>query len=376
MSKRSVVSLAFVLACSVWGATDTFGQSTPPIPERTVDLAEGVPIPGLPFTGILASPFTCSSGGQIFVDELGLDKQGRLLSTMPVLYRVSSPREVKQVSIPAPTGYKEVSSSSFFAGSDALVSLVRASQPTDQSNAQSNPAHADYFLATSDLDGDHGRLIHVSVNFDVAKAALFDSGEFIVLGSDVNSLKPVIALLNWDGRLLKRLDVFSKPAADSPAADTGLVKGDATKATMSLRSIAAVKFVPWGSDVLMVAPGFDDSAIYHFRPSSRFDRIPVKLPEGEMIEGIVAAGGSDDWVIRSRTAASQKQMVKARIVENPVEHLYEVNPQSGEILRRLELKGPVPGEVACAVNGKLSAFYIGPTRQGAVNQLSLAIANR
>lgn len=376
MPKPSVLPLAFVLACSAWGAADSIGQVTTGIPERTVDLSDAVPVPGLPFTGILATPFTCSSGGQIFVDEIGLDKQGRLISTMPVLYRVSSQREVKQVSIPTPTGYKEVSSSSFFAGSDALVSVVRASQPTDPNNVQNDSTHADYFLSTSDLDGDHGRLIRLSVNFDVAKAALFDSGEFIVLGSDLNSLQPVIALLNWDGRLLKRLDVFPKRAADRPAADTGLVNSGTTRATMSLRSIAAAKFVPWGSDVLMVVPGFDNSAIYHLRPSGRFDRIPVKLPEGEMVEGIVAAGGNDDWVVRSRTAASQKQMVKARIVQNPVEHLYEVNPRSGEILRRLELKGPVPGEVACAVDGKLSAFSIGPSQQGAANQVSLAIANR
>jgi hypothetical protein len=82
-------------------------------------------------------------------------------------------------------------------------------------------------------------------------------------------------------------------------------------------------------------------------------------------------------VIRTRSAESAKKFLDSHIVENPEEFLYEVDPRSGELLRRLDVSGPTPGEVACAADGKLTAIYVGtPPQKGAPELIVFASAPR
>jgi hypothetical protein len=128
---------------------------------------------------------------------------------------------------------------------------------------------------------------------------------------------------------------------------------------------------------MMATPGLDGLAIYHFRASGQFERTDVTLPDDEEIDDILGSGGRDNWIIRTRTAATRKTMSDSHIVQNPRESLYEVNPRSGEVLRKLKVSGPVPGEVACAVDGKLAALYVAEAPQpGAPERLFFASATR
>ena len=166
------------------------------IQKRQIDLTHTVPLPSLPMTGSTAYPFSCSSDGDVYAGVLVLDQEGRPVSKVPELYRVSPHANVKHLPKPLPTAYMQLDSSGFFAGDRMLVTVIRASRPDDQ------PTHvgSDYFLSVTDSDGDHPKLLRLDdLKFSVSKAAVFGSGEFIVFGSDRTTSDPVIAMLNAEG---------------------------------------------------------------------------------------------------------------------------------------------------------------------------------
>jgi hypothetical protein len=332
-----------------------------------IDLTHAVPLPGLPFTGDLAYPFTCSSDGDLYAGVLALDQDGRPISKIPDLYRVSPQASVKNIPKPVPTGYKHLDSPGFFAGDGILVTVIRASRPDDQQAR----VGTDYFLSVTDPDGDHPKLIRLSLDFNAVKAAVFGSGEFIILGSDPTTFEPVVALLDPEGQFEKYLDVF--PKADNMEKDPAKVK--ARKHDVFFE-IGAAQFAPWGADVLMAAPGIDTSSVYHFRAGGQSEKVHIKFPSDQRLAGILGSGGKDSWVIRAQSAESAKRMATAHIVENPEEFLYEVNPLTGELLRMLDVSGPAMGEVACAADGKLTAIYVGSAQPGGSDQLVVASLRR
>lgn len=337
------------------------GNRQPDLRGIKIDLTHALPLPGLPFTGDLAYPFTCSSDGDLYGGVLVLAQDGRPISKIPDLYRVSPQASVKNIPKPVPTGYRHLDSPGFFAGDGILVTLIRASRSDDQPTR----VGTDFFLSVTDSDGDHPKLIRWSLDFNPVKAAVFGSGEFIILGSDPTTFEPVVALLDPEGQFERYLDVFPKAEA----------KVKAQKHDVFFE-IGAAQFAPWGVDVLMAIPGIDTSSIYHFRAGGQSEKVHIKFPSDQQLAGVLGSGGKDSWVIRAQSAESAKKIATAHIVVNSEEFLYEVNPLTGQLLRRLDVSGPATGEVACAADGKLTAIYVGNAQPGASDQLVVASSRR
>ena len=354
---------------TVWALAQAVPRQ-PSLPEIEIDLTHTVRLSGLPVAGAFAYPFSCSSNGDLYAGELVLDQEGRAVSTIPDLYKVSPQASVKHITKPVPTAaYKQLDSPSFFAGGDTLVTLMRASRRKDQ-NGNVRPG-TDFFLSITDAEGDHPKLIRLDLDFNSVKTAVLGSGEFIILGLDRATFEPVVALLGPEGQFKKYLDVFprAEKAEEAPTSE------DSRKRDLTF-SVGAVQFAPWGTDILMTAPGIDTSSVYHFRASGQVERVRIKLPADQQLAGILGSGGRDSWVIRAQSAESAKMMAKVHVLENPEEFLYEVNPVNGELLRRLDVSGPLPAEIACAADGKLTAIYAGERQPGAPDQLALASTSR
>jgi hypothetical protein len=347
------VLLTLLLAFAVCAVAQDIGTLSAGIQKRRIDLTHSVPLPNLPMTGATAYPFSCSSDGDVYAGVLVFDEAGRPVSKIPDLYRVSPLADVKHLPQPLPTAYKQLDSPSFFAGDRMLVTVIRASRPNDQPTR----AGSDYFLSVTDSDGDHPKLLRLGLDFNVMKAAVFGSGEFIVFGSDRTTSDPVIALLNAEGEFKGFIELPERrhPGQDSSKKEQGQ--------NVSFYSIGVAQFAPWGSDIVLVMPGIDDSSAYRFRSSGEVQKVLIKLPEDQQVSGVLGTGGKDTWVIRAKSAESAKTMAKVHLVENPQEFLYEVSPWNGEILRRLDVSGPNVNEVACAADGKLEAIYIGDSPQ-------------
>jgi len=139
------VGFAFCALAQVPGAPQTV------IEKHEIDLTQSVPLIGLPATGAFAYPNTCSSDGDIYTAELVFDQEGRPISKIPDLYRISVHAEVKNIPKPVPPDHQQIDSPGFYAGAHLLVSLIRASLPTNRDGGP-HPG-TDLYLSESDPDG-------------------------------------------------------------------------------------------------------------------------------------------------------------------------------------------------------------------------------
>lgn len=351
-------------------------NTTPPIISRvrTIDLTRVAALPGLPAASILGYPTHCSSDGDIYLEIYGKPPDGKV-GIFPDLYRIARDRTVTLIPRPTPhQNFGEFVTRSFYPGAHTLVSLLQAFHPLgDQANSPTRQRY--FFLSVTDQNGDHGRLIRLTSNSTPFQVAVLPSGQFLVLGMDPEH-RTTVALLAEDGTFVRDLafgsDFQGEARPSSPNTNANSASTEAARVRGLGKALSGTEFQSWGDDVVLVSPGAD-ARIYRIGEGGEFDVIQPHLPSGYVVQGILGAGDRDTWVLRVTKSSTADELTKKGVIENPPEYLVEVNPSDGTLLRELDVKGPHPGEVACAANGKLEAVYYGAEPQpGLPDQLTLA----
>lgn len=352
------------------------GQS--PIRTRLVDLTRVEPLPGYPASTVSGFPH-CSSDGSIF-SEVYATSDRPDVAEFPDLYSISELREVKKIKLPLPNGYQHASLRSLFPAKSEIVALIQVSQPKAP-DSEVKKGQKIFFLSLTDLDGSGQKNIRLDLRFEPSKAAIFDAGRLLVLGVDTINQQPVLALLHEDGSLDRMMDLDERTYEPSHALNH-IYKGrpgeSQTLAPQRLVSNALnnAQFVPWGAEILLAQPG-SKLPVYRLRAGGQQEAVTVKLPEGSLLETILGSSERDTWVIRTKDASSFEKVTNGGVVENPPEKLFEVDPQTGEVIDQLLIKGPHPGELSCAAHGKLSALYYGlPERANVPDEITYASAPR
>jgi hypothetical protein len=389
MRAKSAVEL-FAVSAFLFGFINLSGQkpsadspehglAVQPPPVRNLDLTRGESLVGLPASTVIGYPQRCSSDGYIFL-EVYADSSTPDVAHTPQIYRISSQREVKKIPLPLPSEYKVASSASFFASENALITLLQVSQPTDPT-APSRRGERIFFLSITDRDGGHQKLIKLNLGIDPAKAAMFSSGQILIVGSDTTNLEPVLALLKPDGTLDRRLDLDERPFDSSDdlhklnkpkSSDSNTV----ARQHFVMSSLNKAVFTPWGDEILLVQPG-SKLPIYRIHASGQIDPVSINIPGGNLINSIVGSGSADSWVVTARNPTTFQDFAKTGIIQNIQERIFEVDPLSGNVIDELSVKGPPPGEISCAANKKLSVVYYGnPLKENVPDELTYASAQR
>lgn len=345
---------------------------------RSIDLTHVERLAGLPAATVIASPELCSSDGTLFPEIYGSgDKPGVL--DFPEIYSISEGREVKKLSLKLPTEYQHMSLQSFYPGRNELVSLLQVFQPKAP-DAEVKRGQKIFFLSVADRDGGEQKLVPLNLDFKPAKVAIFDSGGVVALGVDTLNLQPVLALLHADGSLDRRIDLDPRTYAGSQELDQIYQRKDGKSQASApggplTGALNNAQFIPWGENILLVQPG-SKLPVYELRDSGQLRAVTIKPPKG-LMDRILPSDARDTWVMVTKDVAAFEKVANGGVVENPAESLYEVDPQTGEVIDQLSVKGPMAGEVACAAHGKLSLLYYGlpPTETGA-EQMTYASAPR
>jgi hypothetical protein len=266
---HSLPCIAAIVAGVVLHAQAPSSASVPGLPVHVVDLTEVVPLIGMPPSSIMGLPH-CSSGGDIYLDVYGVPDAAGEVRVFPDLYRISPQHEVKRIPRPTPSGYKQLTTGSFFAGERTLVSLIQAFQPAEKQENRT-ARHDNFFLAVTDRDGDHARLISLNLPFDPAKVAVFDSGLFVAIGIDRKARQPVVALLREDGTILRFLDLDSEPKAQPATASIEAQEQSLKEIRTLVKSLGNSEFVPWGTDIVLGQPESEKRSI-EFGAAESFKR--------------------------------------------------------------------------------------------------------
>ena len=370
---------SFAIGFAQKAETKAMVASKPAIKIRSLDLAHVEPLLGLPLSTAVGYPEFCSSDGTIFSEVYAVADKGGV-ADFPDIYSISEQREVKKVNLPLPVGYKQVSLRSLYSSARQVVALVQVSQPNLPDPSLGKASMVSY-LSMVDRDGADPELVRLELGFQPMKVAIFDSGQLLVLGVDLANSLPVLALVHEDGTLQKIIDLDARTYTVSrELSQTYTHKANDTNTIAMQRPILGAltkaQLVAWGTEVVLVQPG-SSLPVYRIHDSGQIETVTINPPDGFLLEALLGSSEKDSWVIVTSDASAFGRVASGGVAENPAEHLFEVDPYTGELIDQLQVKGPQPGEVSCGAHGKLSLNYYGlPAGADGADRLTYASAPR
>jgi hypothetical protein len=328
--------------------------------KTTVRFTNEKPVLGLPVDSNRAR-LRCANDGVVFFD-LTADSTA---AAAPMLYSISRDGEVKHLLRKLPIDYTDVSVRDFFAGEGTLVTLLQAEK---RDSPEMRPREVDYFLSTSDHDGDLPNLIQMDVRFRPLKVATFGSGDFMVLGWDEGNLLPELALLKGDGTIRRFVDMDDrKPGADP--------EKEAARERVTLEALEDAVFVPYGSEVLLTYPGTAKPVLV-VGAGGQSRSIPISLPGGFVLHDVLVSEAPWSLVLRAQEPRDPKAKEDAGKVPQP--RMFAMDSTHGSLIREYVIDTkPLISEVTCAAKNSLTAMFYDTVDAGktAANGGTTAVAD-
>jgi hypothetical protein len=357
--RLAIVSATLVILVSWLGGqsrpakTNSAGETAQNAQEfPTFDVAftgEQLPVVGFISTPLISSRTQCSTNGTVFVEMFTPPN----LQTRQI-YSISSSNEIHQFSTSGINDLYDVTVVDTFAGDSSVVVLLRAT-PNDRQEKRTYVfstggreektvfigEHHSY-IATFSLDGTYKGRVAVDDTVISDHVAVFGSGVFVVLGFDQQRTKPILALLKADGTLLQFLDLTQDFADWVESVNTASIHRD-PNAPPPLRKHFVLspmtQFLPFHDNLLMVEEG-SNLPIFELRDSGAMRPIKLKVPDKHVMDTLIPS--QDHLYVRTsadRSAQSNSWKTDSTILE--------VDPNEGQILRRLRIVGATANEIAC-----------------------------
>jgi hypothetical protein len=306
------------------------------------------PVLGLPLDGNRSRP-RCANDGAVFFD-LTPDSDA---AAAPLLYSISRDGEVKHLLRKLPIDYTNVLVRDFFAGEGTLVTLLQAEK---RDGPDMRPREVDYFLSTSDHDGDLPNLIQIDVRFKPLKVASFGSGDFMVLGWDEGNLLPELVLLKGDGTIRRFVDLDDQKPGANP-------QKEAAPKRVTLEELQDAVFVPYGGEVLLTYPGTAKPVVV-VGAGGQSRSIPIALPGGYVLHDVLVSEAPWSLVLRAQEPRDPKATNDAGNPPQP--RLFAVDSSHGNLLREYVIDNkPLISEVTCAAKNSLTAMFYDTVDGGA-----------
>ncbi len=223
-----------------------------------------------------------------------------------------------------------------FASDSRLYILVdgdsRTEQHTKKTEDGKNEVYWDtkgeprYYIAQFDPDGSYKGALKLDLPFRPTRLSGFTSGNFLTAGIDEKQILHV-ALLDAGGQLLRYIEF---PKEKQVSAEKTISRSFGLAASPDLASTmlsGLASFFPYQGNVLYVR-GRSGALIYEITAGGEAQAVKIKTPEGYRIEYLLPS--DRNWFVVS---AEQGGFTDTKSV------IYEVNPSSGELLRRYLAEG-------------------------------------
>jgi len=353
------VSLLIVLSTLASGQAKSGPAPAPPAPFFRITFERGEPVAGVTATGAVAVPFECTSDGTAFVNMLhpfSPETQSALSShfskySEPLeLVSVPPSGEAHEFRLDQITDLYDIRLKAYYASESGVLFLVIAASEDKQGKqefvssdgakheiAANLAEHHDYLVAF-DRKGDYKETIQLDDTLAIQKVAAFPSGMLLSFGFDRQDRTPKLFMLKDDGSLLKFLEI-PRGAAPTSVFRTQFDNGEGPAVF-----VKPVQLLPRG-DTILVVQNKSKFPVLEVNEAGAVREIKPKLPEGMQINSLIPSDGN----------------LYAQIDGFKNGLIYELNPQDGSVVRRLEVaNNAIPAEpVACVHDGKFLAFYHG-----------------
>ena len=198
------------------------------------------------------------------------------------------------------------------------------------------------YIAHFDKDGHYDGAIG-DLPVLVFRVAVFNSGTLIVQGKDDRG-RPRVALLDSSGQLLRYLELPKDISSRLGPLPSGIFKPCDDCQELDLGSVLMNSYLtPWQQDVLFYRPG-SGNTIYDVSEGGRVRTIAVKAPQGQMLQRVIAM--DRNWLVSFYSPGDSKDRL-----------LFEVDPQTGSLLREYRLKDAETSTLSCFGNGEFWGLH-------------------
>ena len=222
--------------------------------------------------------------------------------------------------------------------------LLRASAA-----GQERPAANGYYLALFNYDGELRGYKRLDIGLEPFTIAQLADDSFLLVGTDEATAKPRFVVVDDSGTLLHDLDTDTiMPSAKRlqsmfDSLNFGGTKPDDMSASMRIRTaLSLFREVHSQEGLLLIVPGSDAPVTVLLR-SGETRVVHLKLPEDQIPHSIIPARGR--WFVRTNQRGTDSTW-----------NLYEVNPETGEVLRRINTEGVPATSIACPTDSGLYAL--------------------
>ena len=360
MSKKgSGWVLRFCCIATMLGVWNADAQSRPPLRAKSeINAFRTSPImfkaddsfPSLAASPVFEYPLQCSSDGTVFIRMIEPPR-----FTNSRIYAISPDHQVRQYNQELIGELHDVQLRGYFGSEEEVLLLVFATRddkkqaatlrlPDGQVKEQTVSAgEHHYFVAVFDRDGTFKKSIGIDDAIEPRQVARFPSGEFLVYGMETESQSARLALLNPDGTILRFLSTPSfsqKTLSDLRHGVPGLPK--------SFGVVPATQLLLFRENVLVISEGVREPVL-EINNAGNIRVVQIRLPDDYVVEGFVPS--TKHWYVAAAPSAPI-----GKFVDSSSNILFEINPEDGAPLRRLEPQNANVGDLACAPDDDFIAF--------------------
>lgn len=312
------------------------------VPSYNISFQQGSPVMGVGSVLAMRLPFDCTSDGTVFitiVQPMGVgSRPSNLAQFAPamLLTSITTSGEAHSFALDQVPDLYDISDLGHFIADTNVTFLLRAAHGNlgtanaaqDATGAShASPDHHAYAVVFA-RDGSYQKTIQLGDDFRVTQLGMFPTGNYLVYGYDKDDHLAKLAMLKDDGTVLKYLQV---PKDDIPQSALGTLNGRGKGPALYL---APMQFV--GRDhSIYILQNKTDFPLLEVSESGEIHEIHPKLPKGEQTQMLIP---SDDNLY-ALVAGADKQSI------------YELDAETGALVRRLQVNGPQSGTDIACVNG-------------------------
>jgi hypothetical protein len=199
------------------------------------------------------------------------------------------------------------------------------------------------YIARFDKDGTYKGALKLDLPFYVSTFAGFESGTIVAQGLDENKI-PRIAMLDSSGQLIRYLQLEKDMSAVSEIPKTEIRYGGSQADAGAI--VMTSSFTPSNGKLLFLR-SLASQRVYEIQESGEVRAVKIKAPDGYDVEGLIAT--DKNWLVLFRRPNPNAAWSDAQ------HSMFEVDPESGELLREYRVKSPDTG-VSCFLNSEFWAL--------------------
>lgn len=308
----------------------------------------------------------CTPSGTEFItvgtplEELGLGPMtGEPLSGM---YRV--PRDGNALAFPGPQPppeYRDATKVSDFVNDHDFVRLYLAEKSDPDTG---RVLEKRYFVSRQPIEGTNADIVPLEVKFRPLSIAMFDGGDYLVLGWDEVNLIPELAFIKPNGVVRRFLDLDNR-AASASTMDPVTMRGAAARPSVeTLKLLEHARFTAFGGAVILQQ--VQGTGPLHVLTSAGDDRVvPLAYPPNMVLHDVLPSPETWTMMVRYESQPS-KDDAKDTPVRERIQRIFEVDSQHGSLLNEFTFDTPAVKDVSCAPARRLSGVYFAPDPSASV----------